>query len=926
MAKRGQTIHEILSALGCKDRPGASGEYKCHCPAHKDKQASLTVKEGDKGIVLKCHAGCDTDAICTKLGMKISDLFWEDNPKPEGARKGRKARTDTQQEKPSPAPDASAGKPLKTFDSMEAAFGWLGKVVKSYPYCEADGTLRFWAVRILQADGHKTFRQCRPADPAKGEFPIVCNVPEQIRAGLIYRMGEVKAAMAAGETIYLVEGEKDADTLWRLGRPATTNAGGAGKWTKADSEALKGADVIVIPDNDEPGEKDVALKTRLLQGMAKRVRVARLRDGYAELQEKGDFTDLTEAVGDEEALRILDELAESLYNRAVAAYGQLGGYCVAGGCICQRMEDSVKLLGKFMAWITREIIRDDGVQQVRQLEIHGWQSSGAPLETIYVDIASYSGMEWCFKNWGSRINIAPGSAVKDKLRYAIMEAAGGNVDEATIYQHCGWRKIGGRWCYLYQGGCIGSENVTVDLGVGLERYGLDCIEEGITQEEAALTSGSLASLINPRVGVPMLGVTYLAPLMEFLERGGYSPSFITMLKGGSGTRKTSAATLFLSHFGNFNYDRAPASFSDTANTVRRKAFFLKDTPILVDDYYPPMTRDEKRKMQGIAQMLSRAFGNHQDRGRLGADLSLQYSHPPRALAMMTGEMVPDIGPSGVGRLYVIEVDKNDIPDTEDYMDLWRRARRGELREAMRGYIEWLAPRGDALIRETAEMFERYRGRAAEALKHSGAHSRTPNATAHIMIGLTYMLRYFESLGLSTPEATAEQLEEYWGIVTGNSLKQAVESGEDAPVEMFLAAARELLASGVCAVVDITPGVEIKSPPKGMVGYADTRNYYLMADTIYGAVVKFYGEQDRMFPGNRAELFRQLKAAGLIVPDSTGKSTKNKRVPPDNKVIRCLWVPRWVIDGGKDPGPTGTQEKMDFQEVKDDDLPEGWNAE
>lgn len=931
MASRDDKFRWALGLFRIKGGPNSNGEYTAICPAHDDKQASLTIKAGDNGVLLHCHAKCSFDAICASIGVKTEEMTWDDVRE---ARKrawregkgggGKKAAAAPKPKAPTPTSAPAKEDTLTRYDSFQAAFGHLGKIEKVYPYCEADGKLRFWAVRIRLKDGGKTFRQCRPADPEQGDFPIVCSVPEQMRAGLIYRLGEVKAAMAAGETIYLVEGEKDADTLWRLGRAATTNPGGANKWTKADSDNLRDADVVLIPDNDNPGEKDVEQKARLLQGVARRVRVARLKEGYPELKDKGDFTDLVEAVGDEAALEILDRLAESLYNRAVAAFGQLGGYCVAGGCICQRMEDSTKLLGKFLAMITREVIRDDGVQQTRQLEIQGWQSSGAPLGRIYVDIEKYGSMDWVMKRWGSKVNIAPGSTVKDKLRYAIMEAAGGNVEEMTIYQHTGWRKIDGKWCYLHQGGCIGAENATVDLGLGLERYGLDFIAEDIDPVDAALASGSLASTIDPRVSVPMLGITYLAPLMEFLDQGGYSPAFITMLKGDSGTNKTSIASLFLTHFGDFNYDRAPASFNDTANTVGWKAFYLKDTPLLVDDYYPPTTRDEKRKMQGIAQRLSRAFGNHQDRGRLAADLSIQATRPPRALAIMTGELVPDIGVSGVGRLYIIEVGGKPIPDMEAYMDLWRRARRGELRAAMRSYIEWLLPQADNLGRETAELFEAYRSRAEEALRQSGAHSRTTNAVTHVMIGLTYMLRYFESLGLSVPETTEALLEDYWGIVTGNSVQQATESRADTPVEMFLAAVRELLTSRVCAVKDIGPGSDGGGIPKGMAGYADQANYYLMPDTIYGAAVKFYADQERMLPGNRVELLRQMKAAGLLIPDGTGKSTRLKRI--DGKQLRLLWIPRWVIDGGNAPGPSGKQERMDFKEVQDDEIPEGWNAE
>ena len=64
-------------------------------------------------------------------------------------------------------------------------------------------------------------------------------------------MPELRQAIAAGATVFVVEGEKDADALAELGLAATTNHGGAGQWTSACSRHFAaGAKVVVIADND----------------------------------------------------------------------------------------------------------------------------------------------------------------------------------------------------------------------------------------------------------------------------------------------------------------------------------------------------------------------------------------------------------------------------------------------------------------------------------------------------------------------------------------------------------------------------------------------------------------------------------------------------------------------------------------------------
>src|SRR6266508_1408041 len=54
------------------------------CPAHPDKQNSLSVAHEDNKWLLYCHAGCKTDDIVVALGLKLSDLFDDSNGRGEG--------------------------------------------------------------------------------------------------------------------------------------------------------------------------------------------------------------------------------------------------------------------------------------------------------------------------------------------------------------------------------------------------------------------------------------------------------------------------------------------------------------------------------------------------------------------------------------------------------------------------------------------------------------------------------------------------------------------------------------------------------------------------------------------------------------------------------------------------------------------------
>ena len=69
----------------------------------------------------------------------------------------------------------------------------------------------------------------------------------------IYNYHVVKAAIAKGEQVFIVEGEPIVDCLGDLGITATTNLGGAGKWLPEHTQCLKGARVVICPDRDVAG-------------------------------------------------------------------------------------------------------------------------------------------------------------------------------------------------------------------------------------------------------------------------------------------------------------------------------------------------------------------------------------------------------------------------------------------------------------------------------------------------------------------------------------------------------------------------------------------------------------------------------------------------------------------------------------------------
>lgn len=942
-------IRSLLSRLDHVSGPNASGEYMARCPCHDDKTASLSVtekasgKDGKRRIYLCCHARCSNQDIMAALGVTPRDLIVD--PDPEGP-KGRqqdpaaspapKGVTVRQAKPTGPAAKKTEEKPLPAIDFSHPA--------RIYSYTDEQGRELFQVCRYeYEQDGkrEKTFRQRRyaPGEEKANRDGYVMSVPAELRDTTLYRLPRVLDAIGAGRPVYVVEGEKDVETLERLGHVATCNPGGAGKWRDGYSQRLAGADVIILPDSDTrengfTGQNhalDVALSCLKT---AKRVRLVDIQAACPQLPPKGDISDMVQLMGDTAAMDALARQVAATRDfdpndvpfwlspaeQAARLYSQVQGYGIVNGCIAQINQDSAKALTDFYVIPRMELTRDDGAQTSMFFVLDGYGANGRKLGQVTIGSKELDAMNWVTAKWGYGAALAPGTATKDKVAWAIKKVGQLTAKRVMEYNHTGWRQIEGKWCYLFHGGAIGRDGVTVDMGDALKTYRLDGGGaqgfEKIPFEEAARTSLRLREVMKNEIAVALLGTVYLAPLREFMIRTDVSPAFALYLYGESGTHKSTAAALGMAHFGNFHAKNPPASFNDTANQIRMKAFLIKDMPILVDDYHPVASMQERRAMAATAQSLSRAFGDGSDRGRLNADSTIRVVRPPRSVAIITGEDLPAIGASGLARFFIVDVDKGDVKVSEELTQMQELARQGWLQRSMRGYILWLMKQTDQLPERLHDMFIKFRGLIRE--RTAGQHDRAPEAVACILMGYSLMLNYMRDVGAVTQEEAVALQQDALRALTETSERQGKSMESEKPARIFLSSLTELLASKKVVLKDISGGPEAAkaiSPVDTMIGYMDGDYYYLLPSVAFGAVSRLCREQGVEFPVSLKALYKHLREDGVLAGE---EPTRNRWI--DGRAVRVMWIPREAMDGPKAAQQQLRMEAAGYTEVTGEELP------
>ena len=271
----------------------APDQYICRCPAHYDKKASLSIgyNPREDKIALHCHAGCATADILAEVGKTWNNIM--------------------------PTKEDEPTKPLKK---------WQINLVAEYRYTDAEGNYLYSKLRY-EGDGIEG-KEIRYGRIVNGEYTSGKGGAE----AELYNVMALKQAIRQGKTIYYVEGEKDVESLKDLGLTAVT-AGGTSDWKKQYVRHFIGAhDVVIIADNDAPGQNLAKKVTADLRSAVFRITIV-----TPSAVKHGDVTDwIQDEDGDREKLFALIKEEDPVYASWVTDKGKINPSLLADAILEQQ--------------------------------------------------------------------------------------------------------------------------------------------------------------------------------------------------------------------------------------------------------------------------------------------------------------------------------------------------------------------------------------------------------------------------------------------------------------------------------------------------------------------------------------------------------------------------------------------------------------
>jgi hypothetical protein len=578
---------------------------------------------------------------------------------------------------------------------------------------------------------------------------------------VIYKLPKILRAIEADEIIFFVEGEKCVEKILQLGLVGTTTAFGARgflAYSKDYASSFKGANIVILPDNDESGQAYAKDVLYALRDEARAIKIVELPG----LELKGDIVDWVENGGTKEELIILVNAAEeSVIDECAPEDKTIGNIFEGESCYYKYHKEKRINISNFIispkyyiesegdAQIIGSIVTEEGVIEDKIFKTSDFD-----------DVISFRKALNSFKTFYI-------GRVED-LQYIRFLVSGKVCDIKKGVTFSGFHKFNNQWCFVSEHGALDLKGNTMkdimlqnqyaELNTNILKH------EAITKEELLSISPYLFKFSILKNTAAILGYVCGLFLKEKLKNNNIQYNHL-LIEGESSSGKSSAVKYVITPIlcmedGILN----AAQCTDFAlNKTASSSNFI---PLILEEYKPHIIG--KVKVDLISGVMRNSYDNY--KGIKGvATLDKNRCFIPRASVILSGEVGIE-ETANIGRSlriifatsYFDEVTKESLEKLKDKPVLLNKLGKSLLKEGLK--------MDEKKIREI-------HGAAFEKLiSNNIKNDRVKNSIANCILGIALLKSVFDDLDLDMQQCTGFSIKDIVSSIERGAYEDLLDGG------------------------------------------------------------------------------------------------------------------------------------------------------
>lgn len=433
------------------------------------------------------------------------------------------------------------------------------------------------------------------------------------------------------------------------------------------------------------------------------------------------------------------------------------------------------------------------------------------------------------------------SMVANYVRGQLLEAN----TKTIIIRRTGFQPVGEHLVYVHDGAVSPSSDMLFQTGKTI-------LNNPHLNDTQALVGalGFLDMCPRDELILTLWLYAHLGPLFQIFEAAGFTPRFLIILAGQSGSLKTSMSMALFRLYADQTLT-PEASFKDTPTSLEIRMGELNGRVLVIDDFRPPVSDRYSKGPVELMESIVRFVGDNIHKSRSNSKLGKAQEFTPSGCVLITAEDVSGSF-SSLLRCLVLSIEREDIDG-----NLLRLYQDNPylISSHLSRFLAWVGQLGEQVIRMIQDNFDTERSYFRTVVHEL----RLVDTAVTLMLVAQIICRYACDCSAMGVEEAQQFASRCRNAITEAVVASEARSCEADPVALYINALISLMDSGEVSIASsqasYTGGIHD--------GFFKNGKIWMKSPEVYGKIRRFYQRVDQVFPLTESQTCQHLANSDLI---------------------------------------------------------------